>query len=390
MPHRSLLHLSRCQVAQLQLEPSRPPPSPRTGFVILTRTTSAKTANCHGDASLNLREIARHLAKFRRPSNARGAFELMVSAAPLVLLWLLMWRSLQFHYMVTLLLSVPAAGFLLRLFLIQHDCGHGAFFRGRRANDWTGRMISVVTLSPYDFWRRTHAMHHAGTGNLDRRGNGDVDTLTVREFAELNFWRQLLYRLYRNPAVLFGLGPAWLFFFRYRLPLGLMREGWRPWLSTMATNAAIALVSAGLILLVGVRAFLLIQLPITLMAASIGVWLFYIQHQFENTRWSGGEAWAFHDAALFGSSHYALPGVLRWFTANVGMHHAHHLCSTVPFYRLPAALRTRPELASINHLTIRQALASVKLALWDERTERLISFRDARAAVFVGARCLGE
>jgi omega-6 fatty acid desaturase (delta-12 desaturase) len=323
--------------------------------------------------------MARHVATFRQPCNARAAFELAVSAVPLALLWVVMWLSLDLHYAVTLMLAVPAAGFLLRLFLIQHDCGHGAFLKGRRANDWVGRCIGVLTLSPYDLWRRGHAAHHAGTGNLDRRGIGDIDTLTVREFGELSFWGRLRYWLYRSPAVMFGLGPAWLFFLRYRLPLGQMREGWRPWLSAMGTNLAIVLLSAVLILLVGIRAFLLIQIPITLIAASVGVWLFYVQHQFEHTHWSETKSWAFHEAAVFGSSHLALPGVLRWFTANIGVHHVHHLCSTIPFYRLPAVLRARPELVGINRLTIRQSFGSLKLVLWDEAAVRLVSFREARA-----------
>jgi omega-6 fatty acid desaturase (delta-12 desaturase) len=330
-------------------------------------------------SSLDPRAIARHVATFRQPSNARAAFELAVSAVPLAFFWVLMWLSLDLPYAVTLMLAVPAAGFLLRLFLIQHDCGHGAFFKGRRANDWVGRCLGVLTLSPYDLWRRGHAAHHAGTGNLDRRGIGDVDTLTVREFASLGFLGRLRYRAYRSPAVMFGLGPAWLFFLRYRLPLGHMREGWRPWLSAMGTNLAIGIVSAVLILLVGIRAFLLIQLPITLIAASVGVWLFYVQHQFEHTHWSEGKSWTFHEAALFGSSHFALPGVLRWFTANIGVHHVHHLCSTIPFYRLPAVLRAQPELAGINRLTVRQSIGSLNLVLWDEATGRLVSFREARA-----------
>lgn len=329
--------------------------------------------------SPELRELARDLARFRTPSNARGSLELAVSAAPLAMLWALMWLSLDYSYAATLLLAVPAAGFLLRLFLIQHDCGHGAFFRGRRANDWIGRCIGVLTLSPYDLWRRGHAAHHAGTGNLDRRGVGDVDTLTVAEFAGRGRWGRLKYRLYRSPVVMFGIGPAWLFLLRYRLPLGHMREGWRPWLSAMSTNAAIAAVATSLILIVGWRAFLLVQLPTILIAASIGVWLFYVQHQFEQTHWSGRDDWSFHEAAVFGSSYYDLPGVLRWFTANIGMHHAHHLCSAIPFYRLQGALRARPELAGMNRLTIRQSLGSVRLVLWDEDARRLVSFRRAEA-----------
>ena len=337
-------------------------------------------------AALNLKEVARQVAAFRKPSNTRGAAELAISAAPLAVVWLLMWLSLDVHYALTLILAVPAAGFLLRLFLIQHDCGHGAFFKGRRANDWVGRCIGVLTLSPYDFWRRTHAMHHSGTGNLDRRGIGDVDTLTVQEFTELGRWARLRYWLYRNPVVMFGIGPAYLFFLRYRLPLGLMRSGWRPWVSTMGTNAAIALLATGLILLVGIKPFLLIQLPITLIAASIGVWLFYVQHQFENTYWNETEGWSFYEAALYGSSHYALPGVLRWFTANIGMHQVHHLCSNIPFYRLPKVLRAVPELGTINRLTVRESLKSVKLVLWDEQARRLVSFAEARRIARSAAR----
>lgn len=331
-------------------------------------------------AFLNLKEISRQVAAFRVSDNARASWEFVASAGPLVILWILMWLALDVHFAITLLLSIPAAGFLLRLFLIQHDCGHGAFFRNRRTNDWVGRCIGAVTLSPYEYWRRTHATHHAGTGNLDRRGVGDVATLTVREFAGLGPWARLQYRLYRHPLILFGLGPAFVFFAQHRLPVGMMRAGWRPWISTMGTNAAILMLWGGLILLVGFGPFLLIQLPMTLIAASIGVWLFYVQHQFENTYWSADEDWKFHEAALYGSSHYVLPPVLRWFTANIGLHHIHHLCSTVPFYRLPAVLKAQPELTTLNRLTLRESFKLVRLVLWDEDTARLVSFRTASGA----------
>lgn len=330
-------------------------------------------------AVLDLKQVSRHVAAFRAADNVRASWELVATVGPLALLWLLMWLALDVHYAVTLLLSVPAAGLLLRLFLIQHDCGHGAFFAGRRANDWAGRCIGVATLSPYGYWRRTHAAHHAGTGNLDRRGIGDVATLTAREFAGLGRWRRLQYRLYRHPLVMFGVGPAFVFLVQHRLPIGMMGSGWRPWLSTMGTNAAILGVWTGMILLIGVVPFLLIQLPIALIAASIGVWLFYVQHQFEHTYWSADADWRFHEAALYGSSHYALPPALRWFTANIGLHHIHHLCSAVPFYRLPAVLESRPELAAINRVTLVQSLRLVRLVLWDEKSARLISFREARA-----------
>jgi hypothetical protein len=189
-----------------------------------------------------------------------------------VLLWLLTWAALDAGYALGLLLAVPAGAFLLRLFLIQHDCGHGAFFRSQAANDWTGRILGVLTFTPYDYWRRSHAIHHASTGNLDARGTGDVDTLTVAEFRALGTGRRFLYRLYRHPVVLFGIGPAYLFLLRHRLPIGMMRKGWRPWASAMGTNLSIAAIAGALIWALGLKLFLLVHLPITLVAASLGVW----------------------------------------------------------------------------------------------------------------------
>jgi omega-6 fatty acid desaturase (delta-12 desaturase) len=289
-----------------------------------------------------------------------------------------MWLTLPLGYWLTLLLALPAAGLLVRLFVVQHDCGHGSFFRHRLANDWVGRVIGVVTLTPYDFWRRAHALHHAGSGNLDRRGIGDIDTLTVREFLALPKGRRLFYRFYRHPVVMFGIGPAYLFILRHRLPMGLMRNGWQPWISAMATNLAIAVLVMTVIGLVGIGPFLLVQLPITLLAASIGVWLFYVQHQFEHTFWAHDCDWNFHKAALLGSSHYDLPGVFRWFTANIGVHHVHHLCSGIPYYRLPEVLRDHPQLSAVGRLTLLQSLRCVRKVLWDESRRKLVSFSEIR------------
>jgi len=320
----------------------------------------------------------RILAPYRQPSRLRGVLEILITAAPLVALWILMWLALDVGYWLCLLLAVPAAGFLVRLFMIQHDCGHGAFFPHRLANDWLGRAIGVLTLTPYEYWRRTHAIHHATSGKLERRGIGDVETLTVREYLALTRLQRLRYRLYRHPAVMFGLGPAYLFFLQYRLPLGLMRSGWRPWISAMGTNLAIAVAAAAMIWLIGIVPFLLVHLPIALLGATIGVWLFYVQHQFEDTLWADEEHWNVHDAALHGSSHYELPGVLRWFTANIGIHHVHHLSSRIPYYRLNRVLRDHPDLRKIGRLTIGQSLACIRLVLWDESRRRMISFRQLR------------
>jgi len=319
------------------------------------------------------------LLRYREPSGTRSIVELVISAAPLAALWALMWLFYSFGFWwLSLLLALPAAGFLVRLFMIQHDCGHGAFFRHRLANDWIGRALGVLTLTPYDFWKRTHAAHHATSGNLDRRGMGDIDTLTVREYLALPRWRRLKYRLYRHPAVMFGIGPAYLFVVQHRLPVGLMRAGWTPWLSTMATNAAVAAIAAALIWLIGFGAFALVHVPIMLLAATMGVWLFYVQHQFEHTLWEGNARWDLHEVALHGSSYYALPGVLRWFTANIGIHHVHHLCSRIPYYRLPRVLRENPELGRIGRLTLWDSIKCVRLVLWDESGRSLISFRELR------------
>jgi omega-6 fatty acid desaturase (delta-12 desaturase) len=264
--------------------------------------------------------------------------------------------------------------------MIQHDCGHGSFFGRRRLDDWTGRVLGVLTLTPYDYWRRTHAAHHATAGNLDERGLGDITTLTVAEYRSLSWSKRLAYRLYRNPLVMFGIGPAWVFLIKQRLPFGMMRNGPSPWISTMATNLAIAVLTVAAIWAVGLVPFLVVHLPIVLLAGAAGVWLFYVQHQFEETHWSNDDEWEFPHAALHGASHYALPLVLRWITGNIGVHHVHHLASRIPYYRLPEVLRDHPELADIGRITLWESLQCVKLVLWDEKSRKLVSFRDAANA----------
>jgi omega-6 fatty acid desaturase (delta-12 desaturase) len=332
-------------------------------------------------APVDAQRLRQMLSRYGKASNARGIAELIVTLLPLVALWIAGWLTFALgHWWATLLIAVPSAGFLVRLFMIQHDCGHGAFFSDRRANDWVGRVIGVLTLTPYDFWRRTHAIHHASSGNLDLRGIGDVDTLTVREFLARSWWGRVRYRIYRHPLVLFVIGPPFLFIVQQRLPVGLFRAGWQPWLSAMATNFGIALIVAALVFCIGIKAFLAVHLPIMLLAGSIGVWLFYVQHQFEDTVWERDGAWAHQQTALHGSSHYDLPAVLRWFTANIGVHHVHHLCSRIPFYRLSRVLRDHPELREVGRLTLGESLRCIRFALWDEAQRRLVSFRDVRRA----------
>lgn len=330
-------------------------------------------------ARLPAKDWVRILARYKTPSPRRSAAEIAATLVPLLLLWAAMWMGLQVSYALSLALAPLAASFLVRLFLIQHDCSHGACFKRRAANDWVGRAIGVLTLTPYDYWRRTHAIHHATVGNLDQRGIGDVTTLTVAEYGAASGSARLLYRLYRHPLVMFGLGPTWLFLVQHRWPVGLTRAGWRPWASTMGTNAAAGLVAGMLAWWIGLVPLLLIQAPVLLIASTIGVWLFYVQHQFEETNWSAAPEWAHAEASLHGSSHYDLPAVLRWLTANIGLHHVHHLGSKIPFYRLPEVMRDHPELREVGRITLLQSLRCVPLVLWDEGSRRLVSFRTARS-----------
>ncbi len=324
------------------------------------------------------RQWTKILLRYREPDFSRSVFEIAVTILPFAVLWVAILVSLEVSYWLTFLLAFPTAGFLLRIFLIQHDCGHGTFFRNRTTNDWVGRVLGIVTLTPYDLWRRSHATHHATSGNLSRRGIGDIKTLTLAEYSSRSFWGRLRYRAYRHPFVLFVLGPAHLFLLQHRVPVGFMRDGSMPWVSTMVTNAATAVVFSLLIWLVGFKAFLAVQLPVTVLTASIGVWLFYVQHQFEGTRWDSDPDWKMHDAALHGSSFYDLPPLLRWFTANIGMHHVHHLCSRIPYYKLPRALKEFPELKTIGRLTLAESVRSVRFSLWDEKRRAMISFDEAR------------
>lgn len=332
------------------------------------------------EPELDARNWARVLFQYRKPSHVRSVFEIAISAVPFIGLWLLSWTAVHFgHWELSILLAVPAAALLVRLFMIQHDCGHGSFFRSRGANNWVGRVLGVLTLTPYGAWRQAHAAHHATSGNLDRRGIGDIDTLTVREFNSRSAFGRMIYRAYRHPLVMFGIGPAYLFFLQNRVPSRFFRAGWRCWLSAMSTNLSIVAVGGLSMWLAGAGPFLLVHLPITLLAASAGVWLFYVQHQFEQTFWIHDEKWDRQDAALRGSSHYVLPGVLRWLTANIGVHHVHHLCSGIPYYRLPGVLRDNPVLGTMNTLTLAQSLRGVRLVLWDEDQRRLVSFDHVRA-----------
>ncbi len=318
------------------------------------------------------------LAPYTKPVNRKALFQLVTTGLLFALNWYLMLLSLSGPYWITLLAALPAAGLSTRLFIFQHDCGHGAFFRSQAANNRIGGLLGVLTLMPYRYWRRTHALHHGGQGDLDRRGLGDIITLTVDEYLALSRWRRFKYRVYRNPLVLLLVGPTLQFVIKHRLPLDIPRTWKKEWASVMWTNVGLAAVIGVAWALIGIDRFLLVQVPITLFAGASGVWLFYVQHQFEDTYWREHPEWDFHRAAIEGSSFYDLPGLLHWFTGNIGFHHIHHLASRVPNYQLKECFRKTPDLQHVTRLTLLGSLRCARLHLWDEAEGRLIGFRQLR------------
>ncbi|HWO57279.1 MAG TPA: fatty acid desaturase, partial [bacterium] len=315
------------------------------------------------------------LTSYIRPEVKRSLWQLINTAGPFALLWYATYRSLEYSYWLTLLLAVPTGAFLVRLFIFQHDCGHGSFFPKQSWNNFLGTILGVLTFTPYDYWRRTHAIHHATSGNLDRRDFGDVTTLTVAEYRELSRWRRLGYRVYRHPLTLFVVGPAYQFLLKHRLPLDMPWSWKREWRSVMLTNALIIGLAVAAAALIGWSALLKVQLPVILIAGTLGVWLFYIQHQFEDTYWREEPEWNYREASLRGSSYYDLPPALNWLTGNIGVHHVHHLCSRIPNYRLHQALAENEFLQkNVTRLTLRDSLRCVGFKLWDEETRQMVGF----------------
>ena len=319
------------------------------------------------------------VARYQVPDIRRSISQIITSFGPYIVLWYLMYRSLEVSYWLTLALAVVASGFLMRIFIILHDCGHGSFFSSRRANSITGAILGVITLVPYTYWRKTHAIHHATSGDLEGRDLGDIDTLTVHEYLALPRSKRLLYRIYRHPLVLLIVGPAWQFVLKHRLPLDIPRSWKREWASVHWTNVGIVAAVALMWRLVGLERFLLVQLPVTLLAGAIGVYLFYVQHQFEDTYWRYREAWNYYASGLEGASHLVMPKLLQWCTANIGLHHIHHLASRIPNYRLQRCFDENPVLQKVTTLTLPASVRTLWLTLWDEDGRRLVGFRELRA-----------
>lgn len=317
------------------------------------------------------------LSAYKFPNPVKSTWQILNSLVPFVVIWLLMLRSLSWSYGLTLLLSIPAAGFLVRLFIIQHDCGHHSFFRSRRVNDFVGTFFGILTLTPYHLWRRSHSRHHASSGNLQHRGYGDVWILTVREYEQHSSIGRLRYRAYRHPILLFLVGPFLQFVIRQRFTYGVPVAWRRERRSVHLTNLGIAMMVAVGWWAIGLRAFTLIHLPIVAIAASIGSWLFFVQHQYEQAYWQPNSQWDSTRAAMDGSSYYRLPRILQWFTGNIGFHHIHHLESRIPNYHLPICYEQLPAVRDAVTFGIWDSMKCVRYKLWDEQSERMVTFEEA-------------
>jgi len=311
------------------------------------------------------------LAQYQNPDAWRSWWQVINSVIPFLGMWVVMYFSLQVSYWLTLLLAIPTAGFMVRTFIIFHDCGHGSFFKSQKWNDIVGFVTGVLTFTPYYHWKHDHAIHHATAGNLDRRGVGDVKTLTVEEYLALPWWKKIGYRIMRNPLILFTVGSFIVFVFTHRFwgPGAGRRER----ASVLWTNLALAIILSLLMVFLGWKEVLLVHVPILLIACSAGVWLFYVQHNFEGTYWERRDNWDFLKAGLEGSSFYKLPAVLNWFTGNIGFHHIHHLAPKIPNYKLPKVYKENP-LFQVEPLTILRSLKSLGFRLWDEKTKRMVGF----------------
>ena len=318
------------------------------------------------------------VAKYQQPCLRRAVWQLVNTLVPYVALWVLMYFTVAISWWLTVPLAVLAGGFMVRAFIIFHDCGHGSFFKSRRANGIVGFITGVITFTPYSQWRWEHSLHHSTSGDLDRRGTGDVWTLTVQEYLESSRWRRFSYRLARNPFILFLIAPLFLFLVKYRFttPKASLAER----LSVHATNIALAMVVLGMTWIFGWKTYLLLQLIVTAVAGSAGVWLFYVQHQFEGVYWERGEDWDYTAAALKGSSFYKLPWILQWFSGNIGFHHIHHLSARIPNYHLEKCHKAEPLFQSVKPVTLLGSFKSFTFRLWDEQRRKLVGYSALREA----------
>ena len=322
------------------------------------------------------------VGSYQQSDLRRSILQILTSIPPFFLMWYVTYRSLQFSYLVTLVLAFFTAMFAMRCFIILHDCGHSSFFKSKRANDFFGVITGIITFTPYFAWRHSHAIHHATAGDLDRRGIGDVWTLTYAEYQKLSFGMRLFYRIYRNPFVIFGIGPTIDFVVLQRLPMVNVSKKAREKNSVVFTNLTLLALAIVISLLIGVREFILVQLPVIAFASSTGVFLFYVQHQYENVYWERHEQWNFAEAALHGSSFFRMPRIWQWFTGNIGFHHIHHLSPRIPNYNLEACHYENAMFEEVEVMTWRTSLKSLRIRLFDEDHGKMIGYHrdEAEAA----------
>jgi omega-6 fatty acid desaturase (delta-12 desaturase) len=313
------------------------------------------------------------IERFRHPSHPRAVWQLANTLIPYLLVWIVMARLITVSYWLILPLAVVAAGLRVRIFIFMHDCGHGSFMRSKWANALVGWITGLLAFTPYDHWTWEHAIHHRTSGNLQRRGKGDIWTMTVEEYLASSRWRRFCYRLLRNPVFLFAVAPTVLFVVLERFPSS--QAGKRERLSVWLTDLGLLLMAIGLSVLIGFKAWCLIELTLMLLAGGAGVWLFYVQHQFADAYWARHEDWDYTAAALHGSSFYKLPAILRWFSGNIGFHHIHHLSPQIPNYHLRRCHDAEPQFRKVPTLTLAASFRSATLRLWDEQRQRLIGFR---------------
>jgi omega-6 fatty acid desaturase (delta-12 desaturase) len=316
--------------------------------------------------------------KYQVPDDWRSVWQIINSVVPYIATWYLMYRSLSVSYWLTLLLAPLAAGFMTRIFIILHDCGHGSFFKSAKANHIVGSVCGVLTHTPYFQWTREHAIHHASSGDLSRRGVGDVTTLTVKEYLALSKWGRLKYRLYRNPLVMLLVGPQYIFLLRHRF--AGKHSGRRERNNLYVINLGMMAFYGSLWWLMGLKAMLMILAPIIIIAGAAGVWLFYVQHQYEETYWRDRGEWDYATSALLGSSYYKLPRVLQWFSGNIGFHHIHHLCPKIPNYKLQRCHEENPLFQESTVLGIRASLKTASMKLWDEERQQMVGFNHVNTA----------
>jgi omega-6 fatty acid desaturase (delta-12 desaturase) len=324
-------------------------------------------------SNLSWKEI---VARYEEPSLGRAIWQILNTLVPYAALWYFMYLALAVSWWLTIPLAILAGALLVRVFIISHDCGHGSFLGSPRANHILGAITSALVFTPYLHWRWEHSVHHATSSDLDRRGTGDIWTLTVREYLESSRWKRFAYRLSRNPVVLFLLAPLYIFLVKHRFAKATAPKRYRR--SVYWTNLAVLLMAAGLSWLFGLKEYIVLQLIVMAVAGSVGVWLFYVQHQFEGVYWERGEDWDYATAALQGSSFYKLPRILQWFSGNIGFHHIHHLSPRVPNYHLEKCHRREPLFQTVKPVTLFSSFKSFTFRLWDEQQRKLVGYRHLR------------